>query len=92
VRKKAYQLYQQSKKNLKTDSPDLADEIIVALWEQGRNINEENIKLKEEIKQQAKRLAEQYNYIDILETKSAVSNGSYIKSLDGETQIASVTH
>jgi hypothetical protein len=64
-----YDLYVQSQKNLRSECPDLSDQVIVTLWELARDRNEENIRLKKELDEAQKDRAEYYRRVDLLEAK-----------------------
>jgi hypothetical protein len=77
---KCHQLYLMSKKRMEEDDPDLADEVIVALWNTVENLNTKKKSLEETIKQQTESLANYYHKQDILESKIALLTGE--KSLN----------
>lgn len=74
---KCYQMYLMSLKRLEGDDPDLADEVIVAMWE----MIEKLIPLTHVVDEQQKELSEYYHKLDILESREAVLTNN--KSLNG---------
>jgi hypothetical protein len=80
IGQKCYQLYLMSKKNLEGDNPDLADEVIVALWQSLDGLQNENNALQKLVGEQQQRLAKYYHQNEILSTRLAKATGD--KSLN----------
>jgi hypothetical protein len=83
IMKKAFGLYKQSKKNLETDNPDLADQVIVALWESARDMTQEIEALKKELNEANLAKAEYYRHNDILTSQVEVLKHGKVRTPEG---------
>lgn len=79
---KCHQLYLQSLENLKGNSPDLADEVIVGLWNALSAAFKDKKTLLSQVEELMKSNAEYYHRVDILESRIGILTKS--KSLNGE--------
>jgi hypothetical protein len=73
---KCHQLYLMSLEKLKGDNPDLADEVIVTLWNTVDTLNREKKSLQAIIMEQQKNLSEYYHKQDILESRISQLTGN----------------
>jgi hypothetical protein len=80
ISQKCKQLYEMSKKKLEeNDDPDLADEVIVALWEAVESLQNDKAGLQKIVGEQQKTLATQYHQLDILNTRLYVALNGKLK-------------
>lgn len=81
IASKCHQLYLMSKKRMEEgDDPDLADEVIIALWNTVEDLNAKKKALGAIVDEQAQSLAAYYHKQDLLESRIAYLTGE--KSLN----------
>lgn len=79
TQEEAIAIYQQAQRNLKTNPDSATDKFIVDMWSASKALFNENVTLKQELKDSQKRAADYSRKVDVLESKVAKLQGIKIE-------------